>query len=115
MYKELRRKDRNLEEFHYFFKPMSNIDECDMIDSELYCMLYYRKNGEHVLVDNATKKQILGRAKTLKISLQTDVYESASLYKMSDATDINFLLEVYSKAISEAKKELQEEAKDLEN
>ena len=42
----LKNNNESIEEYNYFFKAESNIDEKEMNDTEKYCMLYTRKTGE---------------------------------------------------------------------
>lgn len=101
--KELNNQFKNSEEliddYEIVFEPMSNINESDMTDLDKYCMTYYRRNGEQGILINANKKQIMNRVRTLKLSLQTDAYEHASLYKMSTALNIHQVRENYSNAL----------------
>ena len=104
LYKKLSDNGQKLEDFEYYFKPESNINEKDMNNSDRYCMTYTRSDGENVVLVNKTKKQIITRINTLKLSLQTRAYDYASLYNMRDAIDVNELVDMYSRDISNAKR-----------
>lgn len=104
----LKSNNESIEEYDYFFKAESNIDEKEMNDTEKYCMLYTRKTGEQVVFINKTKKQIISRIKTLKMSMQSDAYEYASLFKMTDAISCTELLDIYYDDFVKIRRELSE-------
>lgn len=104
----LKNNNESIEEYNYFFKAESNIDEKEMNDTEKYCMLYTRKTGEQVVFINKTKKQIISRVKTLKMSMQSDAYEYASLFKMTDAISCEELLDIYYDDFVKIRRELSE-------
>ena len=106
LYKTLRIEDKDIEDFDVYFKPESNINEDTMIDNELYCMTYTRNNGEDVVIINKSRKQILNRIRTLKLSLQAEAYNGASLFRMRDAINSNEILDKYSDALVDIRKEL---------
>lgn len=96
---QFKNSEEHIDDYEIVFEPMSNINESDMTDLDKYCMTYYRRNGEQGILTNANKKQIMNRVRTLKLSLQTDAYEHASLYKMSTALNIHQVRENYSNAL----------------
>lgn len=96
---QFKNSEEHIDDYEIVFEPMSNINESDMTDLDKYCMTYYRRNGEQGILINANKKQIMNRVRTLKLSLQTDAYEHASLYKMSTALNIHQVRENYSNAL----------------
>lgn len=104
LYNRLADNGQKLEDFEYYFKPESNINEKDMNNTDRYCMTYTRSDGENVVLVNKTRKQIVTRINTLKLSLQTRAYECASLYNMKDAIHVNELVDMYSRDISNAKR-----------
>lgn len=107
LYKELIKNNSSINEIKYFFEPDSNINEKDMVDSELYCITYTRKDGSNVAILNMPKKQVLRRFKTLKMSLQTEAYDYGSLYRMKDIIEAECLMDKYSDTFVALRKEIK--------